>query len=576
MPGINDKYNIVLEVLTPLSIGAGAEKDWVKGMDYVVNNNNLYKINLAKIKKAGFDLNLLCTYFANKDSDSIIKLVGNRLSDVCDGNPMDLPVQTDNDIKAFIKNELSGKPIVPGSSLKGAIRSILFEYFKDQNEDEERRVFGNPNDGNDFMRFVKFSDIEFEKTKLYNTKIFNLIGTGGRWIGGWKNGRRETGTFRGYGFNTIYESLPPNEIGFGSLMLSDAMFESIGRQYHNHYEEKKDVLSIERLFARINEHTRNYLIKERYFFDTYQDREQYSIRILSCIERLIKQIPEDNSYCIFKMSAGSGFHSITGDWQFDDYSINGVETRGAVSRGLLDGRKSSKSRKIAIDGNDFSLMGFVKMYLATDEQITAYNCKKDTERQQAISMIEKEKQIREEAERKQEEIRINNGRYDALLLKAKDSYIEGNYSEALSFYKDAFSIKQTSEIENIINDIIKDIERKQLIDQSKQKDEKDRQEKIAYGLKVLDELNLKGEYKVKVFKNVEDRVKDWLRKSKNAELPSDQDTYLMHTLKRIYALATKECDKVEWNTLDSVIWSTVAKWCGTERTKIIFDFVHQD
>lgn len=576
MPGINDKYNIALEVLTPLSIGAGAEKDWVKGMDYVVKNNNLYKINLAKIKEAGFDLNSLSTYFAQRDSASILNLIGNKLPDVCDGDPMALPEETDNDIKASIKNELSGMPIVPGSSLKGAIRSILFKYFKGSDERDERVVFGNPNDGNDFMRFVKFSDIEFERTRLYNTKIFNLIGAEGQWTGGWKNGRRETGKFRSYGFNTIYESLPPNEIGFGSLLLSEAMFESIGRSYHSHYERKRGVLSIGGLFARINEHTKNYLKKERDFFSTYQDSDQYSIRILSCIERLINQIPEDNSYCIFKMSAGSGFHSITGDWQFEEYYINGVDNTRAVSRGLFNGRPSSKSRKIAIDGNDFSLMGFVKMSLATDEQITAYNCKKDAERQLVISMIEKERQIREETERKQEEIRINNERYDDLLLKAKDSYIDGNYSEALSFYKDAFSIRQTSEIENIIKDIIKDIERKQLIDQTKQKDEKDRQEKIAYGLKVLDELNLKGEYKVKVFKNVEDRVKDWLRKSQNVELPAEQDTYLMHTLKRIYALVTKERDKDMWNTLDSGIWCTVAKWCGAERTKIIFDFVHQD
>lgn len=576
MPGINDKYNIALEVLTPLSIGVGAEKDWVKGMDYVVKNNNLYKINLTKIKKAGFDLNSLSTYFANRDSVSILNLIGNKLSDVCDGDPMALPEETDNDIKAFIKNELSGKPIVPGSSLKGAIRSVLFEYFKDRDENDDRRVFGNPNDGNDFMRFVKFSDVEFERTYLYNTKIFNLIGSGGQWVGGWKNGRRETGKFRSYGFNTIYESLPPKEIGFGSLMLSEVMFESIGRQHHSHYERKRGVLSIEGLFAQINEHTKNYLKKEKHFFSTYQDNDQYSIRILSCIERLVKQIPEDNSYCIFKMSAGSGFHSITGDWQFDDFSINGVKTEGAISRGQFNDRPSSKSRKIAIDGDDFSLMGFVRMSLATDEQITAYNSKKDAEHQQIISMIEKERQIREETERKQEEIRIKNERYDTLLLKAKDLYIDGNYSEALSFYKDAFSIRQTSKIENIIKDIIKNIERKQLIDQTKQKDEKDRQEKIAYGLKVLDELNLKGEYKVKVFKNVEDRVKDWLRKSKNVELPSEQDTYLMHTLKRIYALATKGRDKEEWNTLDSGIWSTVAKWCGAERTKFIFDFVHKD
>lgn len=55
MPEVNNKINIELEVLTPLAIGAGAEKDWVCGMDYVVDSGYLYKLNLHKIAAAGID-----------------------------------------------------------------------------------------------------------------------------------------------------------------------------------------------------------------------------------------------------------------------------------------------------------------------------------------------------------------------------------------------------------------------------------------------------------------------------------------------------------------------------------------
>ena len=34
MDVLNKKYDIKIEVLTPLSIGAGAEKDWVCGVDF--------------------------------------------------------------------------------------------------------------------------------------------------------------------------------------------------------------------------------------------------------------------------------------------------------------------------------------------------------------------------------------------------------------------------------------------------------------------------------------------------------------------------------------------------------------
>jgi hypothetical protein len=69
-------------------------------------------------------------------------------------------------------------------------------------------------------------------------------------------------------------------------------------------------------------------------------------------------MPENGQSCILKMAAGSGFHSITGDWQFDDYSIDGVDTSRKISRGTLKNVKSAKSRKIAIlNDNEFTLMG---------------------------------------------------------------------------------------------------------------------------------------------------------------------------------------------------------------------------
>ncbi|MDR3272567.1 MAG: hypothetical protein LBT29_03675 [Flavobacteriaceae bacterium] len=42
MDTLNQKFNIEITVLSPLSIGAGAEKDWVKGIDFVVKNKKLW------------------------------------------------------------------------------------------------------------------------------------------------------------------------------------------------------------------------------------------------------------------------------------------------------------------------------------------------------------------------------------------------------------------------------------------------------------------------------------------------------------------------------------------------------
>ena len=52
MEGINDRYNVEFEVLTPLAICSGAEKDWINGMDFVVSNGRLFKLNLQKLAAA--------------------------------------------------------------------------------------------------------------------------------------------------------------------------------------------------------------------------------------------------------------------------------------------------------------------------------------------------------------------------------------------------------------------------------------------------------------------------------------------------------------------------------------------
>ena len=63
------------------------------------------------------------------------------------------------------------------------------------------------------------------------------------------------------------------------------------------------------------------------------------------------------------MSAGSGFHSITGDWQFEDYSRTGV-----WDFGRNQGKQKYESRKIAVYGEHFDLMGFVKLTAISEEE----------------------------------------------------------------------------------------------------------------------------------------------------------------------------------------------------------------
>mgnify|MGYP001186289240 CR=1 FL=1 len=46
---INKKYNINLEVITPLYIGGNNQKNWTKGLDYIYDNKKVYIIDHDKI-----------------------------------------------------------------------------------------------------------------------------------------------------------------------------------------------------------------------------------------------------------------------------------------------------------------------------------------------------------------------------------------------------------------------------------------------------------------------------------------------------------------------------------------------
>ena len=450
---LNNKYQLEIEVLTPLHVGAGAEKDWMKGADYISDNGKIYILNHKKVASQ-LSPGELASFLVNKNDDGLKKKLQGNLQELSD-LVFDEPAKSDNDIKAFIKNGLNNKPIVPGSSIKGAVRSILLDYFIDHKKDIDKwdkkfetKIFGSANAGDEFMRFIKITDAPFEKTVLVNTKVFNLFGSPSNLNGGWKHEFRggTTTHFKPTGFNTIYEVINATNKGQCSIMLSEIAFGNYKGNFFKH-DKKRQILEehpTQVLFSIINEHTKNYLQKQIAFFDKYANKETDEIN--NSLRSVLDQIPADNSSCVLKMSAGSGFHSITGDWQFDDFSIDSVVNKtnrqGKITGHIAkkDGEASAKSRKIAVNGNNFSLMGFVKLSILTDEIIAEREAQrkaereaeriKEAERLQAEKAekerIEAEKRAKILAERKAEEERLAKEKAE---LEARDLLIQKGEEE---------------------------------------------------------------------------------------------------------------------------------------------------
>ena len=442
------KYPIELEVITPVSVGAGNDNEWMRGIDYVQKNGKVYVLDIQKAAEKSIDLDRLTSLFLKYDERGICDLLGNQLESVS-RLVFKSPAYTTNSIKAFLRTQLYGKPLIAGSSLKGSVRSALFSYLrKDETTNEE--VFGNMKDGTDLMRFIRISDIEMPSSILVNTKLFNLRKDGSEWSGGWKHSMGETTSqFSPNGFNTLYECVEPGSKGVGSLILAGGAFELMSKNSDkvvSHTQEKKELLNgdIRSLFHAINLVTKDYLCKEKVFFEEYP--AERSEELIDNIDYLMSLIPSDDSSCLMKMSAGVGFHSITGDWQYDDYTQTGIWSDGRNA-----GKKKYKSRKTAEFNGHLQLMGFVRLRVLNKEEIGLYEQSLESEHANIIDSIvaparqreaERQEALEKELQRKQaakEEAQKQQSYQDFINL-AKQCYQNNQFDDAINNAKEASSL----------------------------------------------------------------------------------------------------------------------------------------
>ncbi len=573
---VNRKYYIQFTVVTPLCVGAGNEAEWVKCADYVIKDRKVYVLDLHRVADSGIDMSQLSILFVNQDHDGIVKLLGNKIK-IVSASVFDLPCDTDNNIKSFERSQLHNLPVVAGSSLKGAIRSVLFQYLR-QDETKNESVFGTMNDGTDFMRFIKVGDIEMPKTELYNSKIFNLHTEDGSWHGGWKhaltNGTKDY--YRSTGFNSLYECVSPNKSGVGTIMLSPLLFKKVLERSNTipFAAPKQKILNddIKTLFSIINQFTKQYLEKEREFFVQYPaDRSE---QIVESIDQLMASIPADNSSCLLKMSAGVGFHAITGDWMHESY------TEGIFDRKRnKDNDTLPKSRKIVETKDGLSFMGFVRLSSVDQETyeehldriITEYNsrmqdvlnqkdAKKAAAEAQRIALVEKERQ------------------YNVLLAEALAAEQSEDFILALDKARKAaelFPVRKEPQ-ELISRSETKAAEQK--LRQAQASAEaamaKIREEKASGGLSAL--LNEKyeqgpneGKYKVLTFKVCLQKVSSWMKAAGVTTLPEDQTPALIETVERLIANPDKK-ESRDIENRKSSIWKKIEELLSCQQADELY------
>jgi CRISPR/Cas system CSM-associated protein Csm5 (group 7 of RAMP superfamily) len=447
-----------IEVLTPVHVGVGIERAWKQGTDILQKDSKVHLLNNEQLFERLYHIGKL-EHYSSQLATGKIKECENEINKLGADIPVlqtfDFPYKdlAADGIRPLIRNSATGKPYLPGSSMKGAIRSILFNYLrknvdalKGKNSNED--IFGDIN--NNIMRLFRFTDAPMSQSKLMRMKIFNLRKEGSEWEGGWKHGGNTTEKFNQSGFHNDLEVFPVGSVGFIRFGVADKISNNIWQGILGNLTESKIALLQNpsfNLFAVINSHTKKYLTKQIAFFKKYNEAEHTS-DIIERLEALKNNIPADNSYCILKLAGGSGFHSITGDWRFENDFIN-VVVNGDSHFATIDrngNKKRYKSRKIAFEKvNDewqFYPMGFVKI---TKHSFEEWQRLQETEKQKQEAAAA---QAAAEAQKQAEQRALQLAEAQRLAAKA-----EAEVEEAKKPRYFTGNLKSGAEIDGIIEKV---------------------------------------------------------------------------------------------------------------------------
>ncbi|MCB0522495.1 MAG: type III-A CRISPR-associated RAMP protein Csm5 [Lewinellaceae bacterium] len=383
---LTDARLLKMEVKTPIHVGAASEKLLVERLDYLVEGDTVYVLDRPKLYGLLLEHDLLEEY-----TQKLLQARGGNLWDLLDD--MNVPVSkvslftysckdAGSEIRPLIRSGM-GQAYLPGSSVKGALRGVVFEHLAQQNEigrikkawstyrnarDVEQELANYEKDllghfGNSLFRFVRPADATLDKTALTNIDLFNLYQEHGGWQSDFKPD-----------FVITAEVFPRGAAGEMRLEVSAGLVDAIRKAAPKSREARTPthwdaVFSTDdpfkALLAIINTYTRKHLEREIAFFQQYDEADDTDL-VISNLTDLLAETKNENS-CLLRMAYGSGFHGITGDWRFDDHTytiLKPDEFNLAWSQSTRSkGPARYKSRKIAGSAEYSNLMGFVRLSL---------------------------------------------------------------------------------------------------------------------------------------------------------------------------------------------------------------------
>lgn len=372
MKGINQTVKLGLEIITPTQSGSGAEL--FKELDYIERNQMAFIVD----QQASFN----AVASGNLALDTQL-LSGNRLSDWVTAAGQDfgyrLPwLGTTAKVPEKFREQLKdamNRPYLPGSAIKGAIRTALIaEWLRiaDKNEVVSKMISGllpksipgkKPNTkmaSNNLMWALLGKDAKqdiFRSFKVKDTLFANanLRLADIRWLNEtrWRSMTKKKSFDNWHDGDGIYaEVLQASSLGLLTLQWDGFLLSDISKWQQAGTISAIAPKDFDDLRKRLNQHAQYRLQREIQFYKNQGKAapEQECQRILSMMQ-------QDPQSAYLQMSWGSGWRGMTGDWAADEH----VKTFRELFNLGCTGKPFPKTRRLVVAGEPKLPLGWVRL-----------------------------------------------------------------------------------------------------------------------------------------------------------------------------------------------------------------------
>ncbi len=374
---IGEKIPCVIEVLTPVHIGSGVKL--ANGIDFISTRDAVTIVQQSELMK-----------FLEENPDEMEKFIkGNYKLSQLDlgtiGKRYSINGERVFDITEFERNGL-GKPYIPGSSIKGAIRTIIIKTIfdklpsdNDRNEllkkvtDKKKEWASKPiveellgKDSNvNLMRVLEVFDAEFEEVSLEKVLILSLSNSEANAYKWKKMGRDAINQDDPLKATSIFvEALPIGVKGNSSISLSSFLFNNQKAKEQLKFSESS-LSNIDSFIKTINAYSLEKLNNEMLFFQKLNSSKKLN-ELLKNIDSLISETDKlKKDEMILRLSWGSGWLGMTGGY-LDDGWLKTFREKYGGKRGMgkPEFQIFPKTRRIVFeDDQPKYLTGWIKISL---------------------------------------------------------------------------------------------------------------------------------------------------------------------------------------------------------------------